>query len=107
MTRWTNTINTKGKTNDVISTCLPVAFSDRERSLGAVRTAPTPRDTRLIGLLGQAVAYWTFVTLGLVAAALLFTLAPSLTGQAQETQAGHKGAWMGAKLSARQAGGGL
>ena len=107
MIRWTTTMRsseathtTKGKTNDVISHRLPVAFSDRERSLGAVRTVPTPRDRKLLGLLGQAVAYWTAITLALVAIALLFALAPSLTGQGQEAQGGQ---WRGAKLTAREA----
>jgi hypothetical protein len=96
---WDNE-TTKGTNYDVtISHRLPVAFSDRERSLGAVRTTPTPRDTQLRRLLGQAVAYWTSITLALVAVAILFALAPSLTGQGQETQGGD---WKGAKLTARE-----
>jgi hypothetical protein len=101
MIRWNNPITTKKDNYDVtVSRRLPVAFSDREHSLGAVRTVPTSRDRKLLGLLGQAVAYYTSITLALAAIALLFALAPSLTGQGQEAQGGQ---WRGAKLAAREA----
>ena len=98
---WDNE-TTKGTNYDVtISHRLPVAFSDRKRPVGAVRPTTSPRDTRLRRLLEDAVAYWTSITLALVAIALLFALAPSITGQAQEGQGRD---WMGARLAQREAG---
>jgi hypothetical protein len=97
MILWTNETTDKGKNYDV-STRLPVVFSRNDDSLGAVRPTTAQRDTRLRRLLAEAVAYWTSITIALVAIALLFALAPSLTGQAQEGQGRD---WMGEKLSAR------
>jgi hypothetical protein len=97
---WDNE-TTKGTNYDVtISHRLPVAFSDHKRPVGAVRPTTSQRDTRLRRLLASAVAYWTSITLALVAVALLFALAPSLTGQGQEAQGSD---WRGAKLAAQEA----
>jgi hypothetical protein len=97
---WDNE-TTKGTNYDVtISHRLPVAFSDHKRPVGDVRPTTSQRDTRLRRLLAEAVTYWTSITLALVAVAILFALAPSLTGQGQETQGGD---WKGAKLTAREA----
>lgn len=99
MNYWTN----KGQDNEVSSRLSRTQRSSNGAG-GASRTASRKdEDARLLAGLDQAVHCLTVCAFTLVAitiAGLFLSLAPSITGQAQE---GRTAAWMGEKLAAREA----
>jgi hypothetical protein len=94
----------KGNNNEVISisnrrprlgTGNSGVSAARDRALAQSWVRPA-REFRELGVREAAA-----ITLGLILACLVFGAANALTGQAQETQAGHRSAWQGPKLNER------
>jgi hypothetical protein len=108
MILWTN--DTPNKTtakvyDNEVPGSLPTRKPGANRASGATRAKTgADADARLLSGLRETVSYWTSITLALVAFTLLLALAPSVTGEAQETAAGQSSAWMGEKLSERVGG---
>ena len=98
---------TKGRNNEVFTQVELGSSTNRRRRLVArVSCQLSARDhavaqswvrpTRELGI-AEAGA----ITLGLLLAVLVFAGVNALTGEAQETQAGHASAWQGPKLHGR------
>jgi hypothetical protein len=103
MILWTND-TAKGYDNEVPGS-LPTRKPGANRASGATRQAACRNaDARLLSGLRETISYWTSITLALVAFTLLLALAPSVTGEAQETGEGQSSAWMGEKLYERAGG---
>jgi len=89
--------------NNEVSYRLPRTGYGADPAHSTPRTAPRKvEDARLLAGLNQAVhciAVCAF-TLAAITAIGFLSLAPSITGEAQE---GHSSAWMGEKLAAREA----
>jgi hypothetical protein len=109
MILWTNDTaqnndTAKGYNNEVPG-FLPTRKPSANRASGATRTKTGANaDARRLSGLRETVSYWTSITLALVAFTLLLALAPSVTGEAQETGAGQSSAWMGERLYERAGG---
>jgi hypothetical protein len=97
------TNDTKEYNNEVRSR-LPRTGYGADPAHSTPRTAPRKaEDARLLAGLNQAVhciAACAFTLAAITIAGVFLSLAPSITGEAQE---GHSSGWMGEKLAAREA----
>jgi hypothetical protein len=96
------TNDTAKEYNNEVSYRLPRTQRSTNGAGGAIRATPrTDADARLLAGLDQAahcIAVCAFTLTAITVAIIFLSLAPSITGQAQEAQGRD---WMGEKLSAR------
>jgi hypothetical protein len=92
MTHWTQ--------NNEVPSHLPNRLSADNRSLHLVCDASKAWEATMTRRFVIVLTNATAILLVFVALAV----ANAFTGQAQETEAGHKSAWMGARLAAREVG---
>lgn len=99
MITWTND-TTKGQ-NNAVSSHLPNPISPGHNRLHLVCDAAKAREAVLTHRFAVTMAHIVGIGLSFALFVVFFAVSNALTGQAQETEAGHSSAWMGEKLAAR------
>jgi hypothetical protein len=100
-TNTTTTTTTKGQ-NNAVSNYLPNSISTNHNRLHLVCDASQAREAVMLHRFSLVMAQTVGILLSFVLFVAFFAVANAITGQGQETEAGHSSAWMGEKLVARR-----